>query len=141
MRKKEVLVSPTAKGKKHSLRSNFRAVNNPGLVSWALAVMPFCVLIAAEDSFTFQTALPSVALMSLAFVFSPSARKYTWHALVVMVGFIGIAALALCVTAIHDGYLLSSKSLLRLVMFSVIVWFYATAVSHQYTRFRASLRG
>lgn len=105
-----------------------------GLVPWAISLMPFCILFATEDSFTFQTAIPAIAVMMMAFVFSPQARKYSKHALIIMIGFITIIGISECITILHDDYLITNKTLIRAFMFCVIVWFYATAVSYHYSR-------
>lgn len=109
-------------------------VSQHKLITFAIVLMPYFILIANERSFTFQTALPSILLMILAFVFSKDARKYTFHALIVMVGFITITCASNFLTVLKDDYLITSRTLIRAFMFMIIIWFYGTAVSQRFSK-------
>lgn len=102
-------------------------------VVWAIAVAPFCVLFTKENSFTFQTAIPSIILMGLAFIFSKKAREYSNEAAIVLIGFIGIIGASEVIVACTNSYMLTNKTAIRAIMFVLIVWFYATAISHDYS--------
>ena len=108
-------------------------------LSWAIASAPFCVLFTGENSFTFQTAIPSIALMALAFIFSNGARQYSRHAFVIAIGFIGVIGISEILAVCTNSYMLTNKTLIRALMFIVIVWFYATAVSHNYTSYEIKI--
>ena len=92
-----------------------------------------------ENSFTFQTAIPSIALMALAFIFSNGARQYSRHAFVIAIGFIGVIGISEILAVCTNSYMLTNKTLIRALMFIVIVWFYATAVSHNYTSYEIKI--
>ncbi|MGR4802398.1 O-antigen ligase family protein [Bifidobacterium adolescentis] len=104
------------------------------LVTYAIVLMPYFILIANERSFTFQTALPSILLMMLAFVFFKDARRYTFHALIVMIGFTTIIGASNFLTVLKDDYLITSRTLIRAFMFMIIVWFYGTAISQKFSQ-------
>ena len=77
------------------------------LVTLAVASLPFCVLLASENSFTFQTAIPPIALMGLAFLLTPATHNYSKHAAVVMLGIIGVIGISNRITAMTYGYILN----------------------------------
>lgn len=120
-------------------RVGFNRNTNISLVVWAIASAPFCVLFTGENSFTFQTAIPSIALMALAFIFSNGARQYSRHAFVIAIGFIGVIGISEILAVCTNSYMLTNKTLIRALMFIVIVWFYATAVSHNYTSYEIKI--
>lgn len=116
---------------KELLRQDSRKIS---LVVVATAIMPFMLLFGVDRSFTFQSAMPSIVLMTIACVFSPEARKMSRQAAFVCCGFLVIMAVSNLLTASFQSYLITDNTVIRFSLFAVIILFYGIAVSHLYSK-------
>lgn len=104
------------------------------LVVIATAIMPFTLLFGNDRSFTFQSVIPSIALMVIACLFSSRARKLSRQAMFVVFGFLAIMAISNFLTASFQSYLITSNTITRFLLFTVIILFYGIATSHSYSQ-------
>lgn len=104
------------------------------LVVIATAIMPFTLLFGNDRSFTFQSVVPSIVLMVVACLFSSKARRLSRQAVYVIFGFLTIMAVSNFLTASLQSYLITSNTVTRFLLFTIIILFYGISTSHSYSR-------
>lgn len=117
------------------------SVNPTGCVSkrgyslavWAVALLPYFVLVCGDNSFTFQSAYFCLALMVFAAFFSRERVAYSRHAIGLIVSYLIIMGVGNFVTLAISSEMITSRSLVRALMFFAIIWFFAHAISRRWS--------
>lgn len=99
---------------------------------WAVALLPYFILAAGDNSFTFQSTYFCLALMVLSALFSREKVAYSRYVVTLVVGFVAIMGVGNLVTLVVAPEMVTDKTLIRALMFLAIIWFFAHAVSREW---------
>ena len=100
------------------------------LIVWSVALLPYNILITIDNSFTFQSAVPSLGLMILGFLFGRKRITYSRFALAIMSTFVLVTGIANGITLVTAPEMVTSNTLVRAIMVLAIVWYFATIISY-----------
>ena len=100
---------------------------------WAVALLPYFILVCGDNSFTFQSAYFCLGLMVFAAFFSKERAAYSRHAIGLIVSYLIIMGIGNLVTLAIASEMITSRSLIRALMFLAIIWFFAHAISRRWS--------
>lgn len=108
--------------------------NRLSIYALIVATMPYSVLITTDNSYTFQSSVISIALLVVAIFFSKEKIHLTKYANIILFGFVAIIGISNLVTSFIAPYMLTGKTLIRAIMFILIILLFCLCISHIWTR-------
>lgn len=111
-----------------------RSGRQSALIVLALSLLPFQILIAQDNSFTFQSAVLSIALLVLSLMFDKKSYRIGKFDNLFLFGFLFIMGFGCLITVIVAPEMVVTTLLLRMGLFTVILLFFFLETTRRWSR-------